>query len=124
MGNQVNITLTGAGVQDTQELNIQVSIVATINVEAKAARRQATAWLVSEVGNMLIGGTPQLIISRNRTIWHVPVILTSSTIGPVAEVGAVEVDAENGGLLVTDELREQILDNVKHLARPTSLSVN
>lgn len=58
------ITLTGEGIQDTQELNISISIVATINVTAKTARRRVTAWLVSEVGNMLIGGTPQLVIGR------------------------------------------------------------
>ena len=123
MGNQVSITLTGQGLQDTQEVNIQVSIVATVNVEAKIARHRATAWLVSEVGNMLIGGTPQLTISRDRTTWQVPVVLTSSEIGPVGEVGRVEVDAENGELLVSDQLREQILDNVKHLVRPTPTPV-
>lgn len=124
MSHNVNITLTGEGVQDTQELNIQVSIVAAINVEAKAAKRQVTAWLVSEVGNMLIGGTPQLNISRSSTTWRVPVIMTSSTVGPVGEVGAVEVDAESGELLVSENLREQILENVKHLARPTPIPVS
>jgi hypothetical protein len=71
MGN-VNITLAGEGVQGSQELNIHVSIVATVSIEAKVARRQVTAWLASEVGNMLIGGTPQLVISRDRTTWRVP----------------------------------------------------
>jgi hypothetical protein len=118
MGN-VNITLTGEGLQDVQELNIQVSIAATVNVTAKTARRQATSWLVSEVGNMLVGGTPQLVISQ-KTAWRVPVILTSSAAGPVGEVGMVEIDAENGQLLVGDELRERILDNVRDLTRPAS----
>ena len=30
------ITLTGEGIQDTQELNISISIVATINVDKTA----------------------------------------------------------------------------------------
>jgi hypothetical protein len=120
----VNITLTGAGVQDTQELNIQVSIVATINIEAKAARRKVTGWLVSEVGNMLTGGMPQLIINQDQTTWRVPVILSSSTVGPIGEVGAVEVNAESGELIITPALRQQIIDNAKHLARPTLSSVS
>jgi len=36
------ITLTGEGIQDTQELNISISVVATINVDAKTAHRRAT----------------------------------------------------------------------------------
>lgn len=105
----VAITLSGEGLQETQELNIQVSISTTVNVDPKTARRQVTAWLVSEVGNMLIGGTPQLVISH-KTVWRVPVMLTSSEVGPVGEVGAVEVDAESGELFVNDELKEQILN--------------
>lgn len=119
----VTITLSGEGLQDTQELNIQVSISTTVNIDPKTARRQVTAWLVSEVGNMLIGGTPQLVISH-KTVWRVPVMLTSSEVGPVGEVGAVEVNAESGELLVSDQLKAQILDNVKHLTRPTPAPVS
>ncbi len=116
------ITLTGEGIQDTQELNISISIVATINVDAKTARRRATAWLVSEVGNMLVGGAPQLVIGR-QSVWRVPVILTSSIAGTVGQVGAVDVDAESGEALVGEELREQILDNVRHLSTPAPTPV-
>jgi hypothetical protein len=105
------ITLTGEGIQDTQELNISISIVATINVDAKTARRHATAWLVSKVGNMLIGGTPQLVIGK-QSVWRVPAILTSSSVGTVGQVGAVDVDTESGKMLVSEELREQIKRNL------------
>lgn len=113
---QVTITLHGAGIQDTQNLNIQVSIAATVNIDAKTARRQATVWLVSEVGNMLVGGAPYLLIGH-KTVWCVPAILTSAVMGTVGEVGLVEVDAENGKLLVTDNLKTQILENVEQLTR-------
>ena len=125
----VTITLSGEGVQDTQDLNIQVSIAAVINVTAKAARRQVTAWLASEVGNMLIGGVPQLVISQShretthRVVWRIPALLTSSKIGPVGEVGAVEVDADTAELLVTPELRKRILDNVHQLTYSASSTV-
>lgn len=118
----VTITLSGEGLQDTQDLNIQVSIAAVINVTAKAARRQVTAWLASEVGNMLISGVPQLVISQ-RVVWRVPALLTSSKLGPVGEVGAVEVDADTAELLVTSELRKRILDNVHQLTYSPSSTV-
>lgn len=119
----VIITLTGEGLQDTENLNIEVSVEATINIGAKTARRQATTWLVSEVGNMLVGGPPQLVIGQH-TVWRVPVILTSSRVGTVSQIGIVEIDTESGQPLVNDELREKILDNVKELTRPTPASVS
>jgi hypothetical protein len=116
------ITLVGEGIQDTQELDIHISIVATVHVDAKTARRRVTAWLVSEVGNMLVGGAPQLVISK-QSVWRVPVILTSSAVGTVDQVGTVDVDSESGQILVSEELREQILDNVRNLACPTPAAV-
>jgi hypothetical protein len=38
-------------------------------------------------------------------------------------VGTVDVDAESGEIIVSEELREQILDNVKHLASPAPTPV-
>jgi hypothetical protein len=113
----LNLTLAGAGLEEMRELNIQISLVATLNVDAKTARRHVTAWLVSEVGNMLIGGSPRLVIGQ-RVVWQVPVILTSSDSGTAGQVGTVDVDAESGEVLVSDELRERILNNVSHTASP------
>jgi hypothetical protein len=113
----LNLTLTGAGLEEMRELNIQISLVATLSVDAKTARRRVTAWLVSEVGNMLIGGSPRLVIGQ-RAVWQVPVILTSSNTGTVGQVETVDVDAESGEMLVSDELRERILNNVGHIASP------
>ena len=110
----LTITLSGEGLQDTQELNIQVSVAAVINITAKAAQRKATTWLISEVGNMLIGGTPQLIISHDA-VWRVPVLLTSSRSGTVGQVGSIDIDADSGDLLINNTLREQILHNVQNL---------
>jgi len=118
----LTITLSGEGLQDSQELSIQVSVAAIINIKAKAAQKKATTWLVSEVGNMLIGGTPQLVISKNA-VWRVPVLLTSSLSGTLGQAGSIDVDAENGELLTSNELQEQILSNVQNLTRTTLSTV-
>jgi hypothetical protein len=110
----LTITLSGKGLEDSQELNIQVSVAANINIKAKTAQREATIWLVSEVGNMLISGMPQLVISKNA-VWRIPALLTSSRSGVLGQVGSVDVDAESGELMTSDELREQILSNVQNL---------
>ncbi|HEX6386859.1 MAG TPA: hypothetical protein VF177_19510 [Anaerolineae bacterium] len=109
---RTTITLKGAGIQDAQSLDISISVVATVNVDAVTARRRVTAWLVSEVGNMMMGGSPELVIGT-ETLWRVPVILTSSSAGTLGEVGIVVVDAVTGELHVSDDLRDQILNNVR-----------
>jgi hypothetical protein len=91
-------------------------------VDEQTARRKVTAWLVSEVGNMLVGEMPQLVIGE-RTLWRVPVMLTSSRVGSVGQVGTVDVDAVTGELVVDEQMRERILDNVKALASSALSSV-
>jgi hypothetical protein len=118
--NNTTITISGAGNQDLSELTVQISVEAVVDVDARHARRQATRWLASEVGNMLIAGQPRLVISQN-TLWRLPVLLTSSERGIIGEVGFVDVDASTGEPIISDKLRTQILDNVDRLIR-TSLS--
>lgn len=112
------ITLTGEGVKDLNQLNVHISVEATVNVDAKSARRRVTAWLASEVGNMLIAGEPRLVISEN-TVWRLPALLTSSERGIIGEVGCVDVDAVTGELIAGNELRTQLVNNVNGLIRPT-----
>ncbi len=115
----VTVTLTGKGMEEVRELRLQIVVAATVNVDAKTARRQVTAWLASEVGNMLVGEMPQLVIGE-RTLWRVPVVLTSSNAGTVGEVDTVDVDAGSGELLVSEQIHERILAHVKAIAGPSS----
>ena len=108
------ITLTGSGIQQSQNLDISISVVTAVDVDAQTARRQVTAWVASEIGNMLMGGTPQLVISQ-KTVWRVPILLTSSEDGLLGNVGAIDVDAETGQLLTGKQIRKQILQNVQQL---------
>jgi hypothetical protein len=110
------ITISGKGVQALNELNVQILVEAVVNVDGKHTRRRATAWLASDVGNMLIAGDPRLVISR-ITVWRLPVLLTSSEKGIVGEVGFVDVDASSGELVFSDDLHTQILNNVNRLIR-------
>ena len=111
------ITLSGEGLEDLNGVDLQISVEAVVNVDAKTARKAATAWLASEVGNMLLAGKPQLVISQT-TVWRLPALLTSSEQGTIGEVGTVDVDASTGQVLVNNLLRTQILDNVHQLVSP------
>ena len=114
---ETTVILSGRGILE-QPSTVHVTVEATIEVTAKTAQRQVTIWLASEVGNMLIGGTPQLLIAR-QVVWRVPVLLTSSKVGIVGEVGVVEVDAISGSLLNLASAQAQIRGSVAHVTSTT-----
>lgn len=114
---ETTITFHGPGIQDNQQLDIQIAIETTVNLDAQTARRRVTGWLVSEVGNMLMGGTPRLVIAQ-KTVWRVPALLYSSEQGLIGEVGVVDIDADSGAVFADDQLRDHILSNVQQIASP------
>jgi hypothetical protein len=114
---ETTIVLRGPGVQAARHLDIQIIVEATVNIDAQTARRKVTGWLLDEVGNMLMGGVPQLVIAQKAS-WRVPVLLYSSEQGLVGEVGIVDVDADSGTVFADDQLRDHILNNVRQIASP------
>lgn len=85
-------------------------------IGAWEARRRVSAWLVSQVGHLLMGGEPRYIAGP-RPVWRVPVLVTREVRG---EAGFVDVDARSGELLVTDRTPQEILTRVKALVGDTS----
>jgi hypothetical protein len=116
------LTFNGKAALEIRESDIAPFLMVTVHIDANTARRRATGWLISEVGNKLKAGTGQLVIT-NQAVWRMPALLTSSKIGTVGQVGTVDVDAATGKLLVNDELREKILNNAKHLVSITYPSI-
>lgn len=115
------IILSGRGIAKNQLPSIHLTVKATVEVDEQSARRCVTIWLASEVGNMLVGGTPQLIIDpqgSHQTIWRVPVHLTSSKSGMLDQVGTVDVDGISGELLDTKATQDAILNNVNDVIHP------
>jgi len=118
MSATTSITLAGPGLPVGKRLDITVSVSATIEVDVVTAQRKATAWLVSDVGNLLIGDTPALVIGQ-RTVWRVPALLTSPTRGVIGPVGTVDIDAVTGEVLTDPQLTQDLLTHAKQLARST-----
>lgn len=85
-------------------------------ISAQDARRQVSAWLVREVGNLLLGGSPELIPGI-KPVWRVPVVIPGNRHSPA---GDVEVDAYTGKLLVDESTPRRILDYVQAIAVDTT----
>jgi hypothetical protein len=121
MNGSTSITLTGPGLAIGKRLDIIVSVSATIEIDAVTAQRKVTAWLVGEVGNLLMGDAPALVIGQ-RTVWRVPVLLTSPSRGVIGQVGAVDVDATSGQVLADSQVAQEISTHARNLARSTAPS--
>ncbi len=110
------IVVDGPGLTGGGRLDVTITVRATIDVDAATARRKATGWLVSEVGNLLLGDDPALVIA-DRTVWRVPVLLTSPERGVVGRIGTVDVDATTGEVLSDDELIQELIERGRQAAR-------
>ena len=119
MSTSASITLAGPGLSVSKRLDVTVSVSATIEVDAVTAQRKATAWIVSEVGNLLMGDTPSLVIGQ-RAVWRVPVLLTSPSRGVIGQVGSLDIDAATGEVLADPLLAQDLLTHAQHLARPAA----
>jgi hypothetical protein len=91
---------------------------ATIDIEAATARCKATGWLVSDVGDLMLGGNPALVIT-DRTVWRVPVLLSSPRRGVVGQIGTVDVDATTVEALFDDALIQELIDRGREAVRST-----
>ncbi len=111
------LTFNGKAAQKITERHLPPSVMVTVNIDPNTARRRATGWLISEVGNMLKADTGQLVIT-NKPVWRMPVLLKSSKIGTVGQVGTIDVDAVTGKLLLYDGLIEKILHHVENIVSP------
>lgn len=80
-----------------------------VAISARQARRKVSAWLVSKVGHLLMGGEPRYIAGE-PPVWRVPVLVTYGRRG---EAASVDVDARSGDLLVNDQTSTEILARVQ-----------
>ena len=112
---QTTITLDGEGIQTLEDFDLEISVYAKINISPQAARHRVTGWVASEVGNMLMGGKPRLIVSQ-PTVWRVPIIISSSDQGFLGEVAYIDVDAAKGQLDLANNTSEKILESLRVVA--------
>ncbi len=103
----------------TGRLEVEIKVVADMNISAYAARQKVNGFVLSEISYMMHAGDPTLVVDK-QIRWRVPVILSQTSRGDVGEVGAIEVDVETGQLHVTPQLIAEINARAEGLALRTS----
>ncbi|HEY86213.1 MAG TPA: hypothetical protein G4N96_14000, partial [Chloroflexi bacterium] len=116
MNNQSNtLTLPRNG-----QLQVDIHLSAEINVTAAIARRKVNAFLATHIGNLLLAKEPAFTLG-DRIVWRVPVDLTSPAQGRIGRVGEVDVDIENGEILLNETQLNIIRNDALRLATNTAL---
>lgn len=98
------------------EVRIDLSLTVQVNITDVVAQRKVSKLLLDEVGNLLYGERPSLVVER-RLLWRVPIWLGSPTRGPIGQVGTLDVDTQSGEILFTQEILDEIAERGNALAR-------
>ena len=96
------------------DVRIEISIAAHLGITSQSAQRKVSKLVLDQVGNLLYGETPNLV-AGSRLLWRVPVWLSSPASGPLGQVGTLDVDAQTGEVLYSDEQLEFIGEQARAL---------
>ena len=114
----MSVELDGISLPVPAEVKIEFSLTAQVNITDYTAQRKVSKLLLDHVGNLLYGERPSLVAGR-RLLWRVPIWLALPTTGPLGQVGTLDVDAQTGEILFTQQILEEIAERGNVLAQRT-----
>jgi hypothetical protein len=101
------------------DVRIEISVAAHLGITAQSAQRKVSKLLLDQVGNQLYG-EPPVLVAGEKLLWRVPVWVSSPRVGPIGQVGVVDVDLQTGEVLYTQESLERIGEQGRALAQHSS----
>ena len=112
----MSVQLDGVTLPRSGRVAVDIHLSADIHVTATTARRRVSRLVISEIGNLLYGGEPSLVVGE-RVCWRVPVMLAYPDTGPVGQVGALDVDIETGEVLASAGQLSEITAYAQYVAQ-------
>lgn len=89
------VAFAGLSMPDPVTVDINIRVSGQIAIGSLAARQKVNRFVVSQIGNLLCAGEPELVVDQ-RFHWRVPVLLTMPGRGALGQVGEINVDAQTG----------------------------
>lgn len=104
------------------ELQVDLHLSLTLGITAKQAKRKLSRFLMDEVSLFIGPEEPMLVVAGSSTaFWRFPLQLSMAKCGRLGQVGSIDVDAQSGELLLTNEQLMEIKLNARLLARSAAL---
>lgn len=97
------------------DITLTIQITAQFNYSAVVAKRMVSRFVTDEISYMLRALDP-VLVAAERIVWRVPIALAFPNFGTLGQVGTVDVDVENGRLLLTPPQIESIRSTALDLA--------
>ena len=98
------------------QVDVTIHVSSTLNVTAYTARQKVGGLALSRIGTGIGADEPELVMSRERIVWRVPLFLALPELGRLGNVGVLDVDAQTGEVLADDLLIETFIRNARQLA--------
>ena len=117
----MTVAFSAMSLPDPVTVDINISISGQIAVGSLAARQKVNRFVVSQIGNLLCAGEPELLVDQ-RFRWRVPVRLTMPGKGELGQVGEINVDAQTGEIDAHESVIASIERNARSLAASSSFS--
>lgn len=111
----MNVAFAGLAVPDPVTVDINIRVSGQITVGSLAARQKVNRFVVSQIGNLLCAGEPELVVDQ-RFRWRVPVLLTMPGKGELGQVGEINVDVQTGAIDADDQAIARIQRNATTVA--------
>lgn len=97
----MNVAFVGLTMPEPVTLDINIRVSGQILVGSLAARQKVNRFVISQIGNLLCAGEPELVVDQQLR-WRVPVVLTMPGKGELGRVGEINVDVQTGALDADD----------------------
>jgi hypothetical protein len=102
------LELTETAVPAGATVKIEFSLTAEVNITDYTAQRKVSKLLLDEAGNLLYGEQPTLVAGRHL-LWRVPIWVALPTTGPLGQIGTLDVEAQTGEILYTQQQLDDIV---------------
>jgi hypothetical protein len=111
----VTVIADAGSVPNAAPIQLSLHVVATLDISAEEARRRVDRTFVTELGTGLIARDPDLVVNGERIAWRVPIVLSLPGLGDLGQVGAADVDARSGQLLLADDAYHGTVQHARRL---------
>ena len=98
------------------QVDVIIRVTSQLNVTAFSAKQKVAGLALSEIGTGIAVDEPELVVSRQRVVWRVPLHVALPGLGRVGDIGPIDVDAQTGEVLADHRTYESLMQHARQLA--------
>ena len=97
-------------------VDVTIRVTSQLNLTAFSAKQKVAGLALSEIGTGIAADEPELVVSRQRVVWRVPLHVAVPGLGRVGDIGVIDVDAQTGEVLADHRTYQSLRRHARQLA--------